>query len=59
MQQPDIVRLLTGGHVLVKSCDEDTQEDLRQGDAVEGNPFSFTPQLVHLHKDHELFEVTD
>lgn len=21
-------------------------------------PFSFTPQLVHLHKDHELFEVT-
>lgn len=22
------------------------------------NPFSFTPQLIGLHKDHELFEVT-
>lgn len=23
------------------------------------NPFSFTPQLIRLHKDHELFEVTN
>ncbi|XP_070772494.1 zinc finger protein 511 [Enoplosus armatus] len=63
MLQPDLVRLLTEGHVLVKSCDEDcptgdTQE-LRQSEAEEGNPFNFTPQLIHLHKDHELFEDGD
>lgn len=59
MQQPDVVRLLTEGHVLVKSSDEDTQEDFRHGEAEEGNPFNFTPQLIHLHKDHELFEDGD
>lgn len=62
MLQPDLVRLLTEGDVLVKNCDEDcptgnTQEP-RRSEAVEGNPFNFTPQLIHLHKDHELFEVT-
>ncbi|TNN58320.1 Zinc finger protein 511 [Liparis tanakae] len=25
----------------------------------EGNPFIFTPQLIHLHRDHELFEDGD
>ncbi|XP_068579436.1 zinc finger protein 511 isoform X1 [Cebidichthys violaceus] len=61
--QPDLVRLLTDGHLLVKSCDEDrstgdTQEPRRSEDEEE-SPFNFTPQLIHLHKDHELFEVGD
>ncbi|XP_033956173.1 zinc finger protein 511 [Pseudochaenichthys georgianus] len=66
MLQPDLVRLLTEGHVLVKSCDEDcltgnTQEP-RQSEGEEGeegNPFNYTPQLIHLNKDHQLFEDGD
>ncbi|XP_044070637.1 zinc finger protein 511 [Siniperca chuatsi] len=63
MLQPELVRLLTEGHVLVKSCDEDcptgNTREPRQSEAEEGNPFNFTPQLIHLHKDHELFEDGD
>ncbi|XP_029305584.1 zinc finger protein 511 [Cottoperca gobio] len=63
MLQPELVRLLTEGHALVKSCDEDclTGNTLepRQSEDEEGNPFNFTPQLIHLHKDHELFEDGD
>lgn len=61
MLEPELVR--TDGHMLAKSCKQencptgDTHE-LRQSEATEGNPFNFTPQLIHLHKDHELFEVT-
>lgn len=63
MLQPDLVRLLKEGHVLVSSCAEDdcltgNSPELRQSEAEEGDPFSFTPQLIRLHKDHELFEVT-
>ncbi|XP_059215604.1 zinc finger protein 511 [Centropristis striata] len=65
MLQPDFVRLLTGGQVLVKSCDEEcvavrnSQEEPRRSEDEEGNPFNFTPQLIHLHKDHQLFEDGD
>ncbi|XP_038593886.1 zinc finger protein 511 [Micropterus salmoides] len=63
MLQPDLVRLLTEGQVLVKSCDEDcatrNTQELRQGEEEEGHPFIFTPQLIHLHRDHELFEDGD
>ncbi|XP_042358130.1 zinc finger protein 511 [Plectropomus leopardus] len=60
MLQPELLQLLTEGHL---SCEEDittgdTQEPRRSGDQ-EGNPFSFSPQLIHLHKDHELFEDGD
>lgn len=59
MLQPELVRLLTEGEVLVKSCDEDcvTVDTRRKGE--EGNPFNFSPQLIHLHKDHELLEDGD
>ncbi|KAK5853952.1 hypothetical protein PBY51_015061 [Eleginops maclovinus] len=66
MLQPDLVLLLTEGHVLVKSCDEDCltenileprQSEGEEGD--EGNPFNFSPQLIHLHRDHQLFEDGD
>nr|XP_046258662.1 zinc finger protein 511 [Scatophagus argus] len=63
MLQPELVHFLTEDRVSVKRCDEDcptggTQE-VRQSEAVEENPFSFTPQLIRLHKDHELFEDGD
>lgn len=62
MLQPELARLLAGGQVLLKSCDEDCPSgdthELRQREADEGNPFNYTPQLIHLHKDHQLFEVT-
>lgn len=62
MLEPELVR--TEGHVLVKSCEEENcpignTKDLRQTEAKEGNPFNFTPQIIHLHKDHELFEDGD
>lgn len=61
MLQPDPVQLLREGGVLAKCCDEDVPvgktEEPNRGDAAEGSPFNFSPQLIHLHKDHELFEV--
>ncbi|KAM3606513.1 uncharacterized protein V6R79_017741 [Siganus canaliculatus] len=57
MLQPDL-QLLTEGNVFIKSSAEDEPE----GSSVEtekGNPFNFSPQLIHLHKDHELFEDGD
>ncbi|XP_051273416.1 zinc finger protein 511 [Dicentrarchus labrax] len=55
--------LPTEGRVSAGSCDEDrptgnTQEP-RQSEDEEGTPFIFTPQLIRLHKDHELFEDGD
>lgn len=61
MLHPDLAQLLTtGGALLAECCNEDSEEPLPgcQGDATEGNPFNFSPQLIHLHKDHELFEVS-
>ncbi|XP_028279232.1 zinc finger protein 511 [Parambassis ranga] len=66
MLQPEPVHhhCLTAGGLLVRSCEESLtgateQQDGRRQESEEGNPFSFTPQLIHLHKDHELFEDGD
>lgn len=62
MLQPELARLQTEGNALVKSCDEDCPTGNSQGrgqrESEEGDPFAFAPQLIRLHKDHELFEVT-
>ncbi|CAJ1067554.1 zinc finger protein 511 [Xyrichtys novacula] len=54
MLQPDFVQLQSEGRDLVKSCDEKCPPE-----GEEGNPFNFTPQLIRVHKDHELFEDGD
>uniref|UniRef100_UPI0037E9213F zinc finger protein 511 isoform X2 n=1 Tax=Semicossyphus pulcher TaxID=241346 RepID=UPI0037E9213F len=59
MLQPDLVQLVTEGHVLVKSCPTGSTQEPRHSEAEEENPFGFTPQLIRLHKDHELFEDGD
>ncbi|XP_037321895.1 zinc finger protein 511 isoform X1 [Pungitius pungitius] len=62
MLQPEPVRPLTDGlvcNVLVESCSSANTQDARPGEDEEGNPFNFTPQLIHLHRDHELFEDGD
>lgn len=59
MLQPDLVRLLNTEVTLSERCLEDDSVDPLPGrcEAVEGSPFNFSPKLIHLHKDHELFEV--
>lgn len=59
MLQPDLARLLNTDCTLLEICpEEDTVEPLPgKGEVEAGNPFNFSPQLIHLHKDHELFEV--
>lgn len=63
MLQPDLARLLNTEDTLPERCFEDDTAGPLSGQyeaaaaAVEGSPFNFSPQLVHLHKDHELFEV--
>ncbi|XP_020498623.2 zinc finger protein 511 [Labrus bergylta] len=60
MLQPETARLLTEGQMLVKSSDVgNTQEEPGLSEAEEGNPFNFTPQLLRLHRDHQLFEDGD
>ncbi|XP_031160023.1 zinc finger protein 511 [Sander lucioperca] len=63
LQQPELVRLLTEGHLSLKNCDEDcltgNSQEPKQSVDEEGDPFNFTPQLIHLHKDHEIFEDGD
>lgn len=54
MLQPEPVRLPTEGQKLMNTV----RQELGQSEAEEGNPFNYTPLLIHLHKDHELFEVT-
>lgn len=53
MQRPDFAQILCCD----EKCRSGNSEELRED--VDGNPFSFTPQLIHLHKDHEMFEVTE
>lgn len=53
-----MVRLLTEGDVLVKSCDDDSVTGDSLWQRKDGNPFNFSPQLIQLHQDHELLEVT-
>lgn len=63
MLQPQFIQPLSKRDVLVKSCDVDCPPGNIQGprleEVEEGNPFNFTPQLIRLHKDHELFEDGD
>lgn len=60
MLQPDLARLLNTQGTFLERCVEDDAEEplLGRCDAAEGSPFNFSPQPIHLHKDHELFEVT-
>lgn len=52
MLQPEVVQLRTEGR--------DEQQERRLSESEEGNnPFNFTPQIIRLHKDHELFEDGD
>ncbi|XP_030603502.1 zinc finger protein 511 isoform X2 [Archocentrus centrarchus] len=58
MLQSEAVQFRTEGDVPVTKRDE--QQERRPSESEEGNsPFSFTPQIIHLHKDHELFEDGD
>ncbi|XP_023145361.1 zinc finger protein 511 [Amphiprion ocellaris] len=66
MLQPDMFQLMTAGDVSVRGCHEESptgasekQQKRRQSESEEGNPFSFSPQRLHLHRDHELFEDGD
>ncbi|XP_022060973.1 zinc finger protein 511 isoform X2 [Acanthochromis polyacanthus] len=66
MLQPDMFQLMTAGDVSVRSCHEESptvasekQQQRRQSESEEENPFSFSPQRFHLHRDHELFEDGD
>ncbi|KAM4607577.1 zinc finger protein 511 [Polymixia lowei] len=70
MLQPELVQLLTEGGSLVKTLSEDiTTFDLHLkelgqaggccADVNTPTPFSFTPQRIHLNKDHEFFEDGD
>ncbi|XP_074532285.1 zinc finger protein 511 [Halichoeres trimaculatus] len=63
MLEPQFTQLLSEGNGLVRSCDADCPsgniQEPRPGEEEAGNPFDFTPQLIRLHKDHELFEDGD
>lgn len=59
MLQPQLAHLQTEGNVLIQNCDEVCPTTSETAGKEEGNPFNFKPQLIHLHKDHELFEDGD
>ena len=63
MLQSDPVQFRPEGQTPVKSCDEDRpmgdSGGPRWSGAAEESPFNFTPQIIRLHKDHELFEVPE
>ncbi|KAM4591963.1 zinc finger protein 511 [Odontesthes bonariensis] len=42
-----------------EDCPTGASEQQQRTHPEEGNPFSFTPQRIHLNKDHELFEDGD
>uniref|UniRef100_A0A1A8S5D0 Zinc finger protein 511 n=1 Tax=Nothobranchius rachovii TaxID=451742 RepID=A0A1A8S5D0_9TELE len=57
MLQPNLNLLVTAGEdVLTRSSDERRPTEAPE---KQENPFDFTPQLLRLHKDHELFEDGD
>ncbi|TKS85527.1 Zinc finger protein 511 [Collichthys lucidus] len=56
MQQPESVRPLI---ITERPHPTGDTHELRPRETEEGNPFTFTPRLIHLHKDHELFEDGD
>ncbi|XP_028982722.1 zinc finger protein 511 [Betta splendens] len=57
MQQPQVRQLL--GNARYDQCPIENPQQLRPSESGDRNPFSFTPQLIHLHKDHEMFEDGD
>ncbi|KAM4729170.1 zinc finger protein 511 isoform 2-T2 [Anableps anableps] len=66
MLQPDLVQFTTMGGGQAHNGDEEEgfrgateQQEERRRQTEEGNPFTFCPQLLRLHRDHELFEDGD
>ncbi|XP_035982368.1 zinc finger protein 511 isoform X2 [Fundulus heteroclitus] len=73
MLQPDLLQFTAaggggggGGGRAHHSSEEDgfseateEQQEERSGQAEQRNPFTFCPQLLRLHRDHELFEDGD
>ncbi|XP_047208298.1 zinc finger protein 511 [Girardinichthys multiradiatus] len=67
MLQPDLVQFMAvgGGQAHNSNKEEEfseateQQEEMRRRQTEEGNPFIFSPQLLRLHRDHELFEDGD
>ncbi|CAN9499857.1 unnamed protein product [Ophioblennius macclurei] len=57
MLQPEFLQSLKPDELLMG--ESRTRDGGGQHEPEEGNPFCFTPQLIHLHKDHELFEDGD
>lgn len=59
MQHSSLFQLLKNDPLVVnhgeKGCPGGTAE---KRESAEGIPFNFIPQLIHLNKDHEYFEVT-
>lgn len=59
MLQPHLIQLLKNDHLVVNHGDGGCPSgNAEKRESAEGNPFNFTPQLIHLNKDHEYFEVT-
>lgn len=59
MIQSHLIQLLKNDHLLENHEDEGRPSgNAEKRESAEGNPFKFIPQLIHLNKDHEYFEVT-
>lgn len=59
MLQSHLIQLLKNDHLVVNHGHESCPSgNVEKRESAEGNPFNFTPQLIHLNKDHEYFEVT-
>uniref|UniRef100_A0A8C6TUX7 Zinc finger protein 511 n=1 Tax=Neogobius melanostomus TaxID=47308 RepID=A0A8C6TUX7_9GOBI len=56
MIQPHVADIQTEGNV--RSCNNDCLIT-KETEGNEENPFNFKPQVIHLHKDHGLFEDGD
>ncbi|XP_047459921.1 zinc finger protein 511 [Mugil cephalus] len=54
--EPEFVKVSPTGDALIRNSDENGPSGATE---EPGNPFNFTPQLIHLHKDHDLFEDGD
>lgn len=58
MLQSRLIQLLTNERLVVHQGDESGPSGgAGEERVVEGGPLSFSPRLLHLHKDHEWFEV--
>lgn len=60
MYQSDLVRLMAMGGGQAHNGDEEEGVSVvteKKRLTEEGNPFTFSPQLLRLQRDHELFEV--